>query len=619
VDYNKLYLEGFLYSIERILGIEFEYEFDRKKYEKIYNHLDLKPNFQSLFSNEWTYKLTELKNYGHLKPIKGQFQIDKNYIQEYKNQINIYLKESNLNKKLKQIYYFTYYKFFSIFDYMKIFGAISNSFSSLSDKAILLEGDINGIQKFIYNITNVEGFVKRLRGRSFFLSILPEIISKSILDSINYPVFNTIYVGGGKFQLLFNTNFLDKVIEKLNEINKIILEDFSGLIGLTFAYVEITLDDFKNYKQKSKELFQKLEREKFRKFYKILNNISLKIRSNDICPSCRIETKYYNDKFCDWCKKFEELGEKLLKGSFLVFSDNRGIGLKNVGYIDILENLENEPIDEDFYTLNILSEALLEHGFKFINFVQEIKPFNELVEGEGYKKLAYLKIDVNKLGFKFSQIDSFFEVSRLSRFIDLFFSMYLKFIFEKYRDYIYVVYSGGDDLFLVGRWDKVIELAIEINKEFKEWTLNDLSISASINLFDYNYPFKFAAEITSKNLDKVKEEGKEVFILNKFISFDELEDVYNDVKKKAEEYKGKISRSLIHRIYMILKRKYLFFPMFYYQIYRNISDDSVREDFKSKIIINKENMEIKKSSEIFLELLLMKTREVKRWMNSRKN
>jgi hypothetical protein len=155
MDRNKLYLEGFLYSIERILDIKFEDEFDRKRYEEIYNYLDLKPNFQSPFSNEYTYKLTELKNHKDLKPIKGQFQIDKNYIQEYKNQINIYLKEADLNKKLKRIYYFTYYKFFSIFDYMKIFGAISNSFLSLNDKAILLEGDINGIQKFIYNITNV--------------------------------------------------------------------------------------------------------------------------------------------------------------------------------------------------------------------------------------------------------------------------------------------------------------------------------------------------------------------------------------------------------------------------------------------------------------------------------
>ncbi len=607
MDYKKLYLEGFLYSIERILGIKFENEFDRKRYEEIYNCLDLNPNFQSPFSNEWTYKLTELKNFNDLKPIKGQFKIEKKYVEEYKEQVDKYLKEIDINKKLKNVYYFTYYKFFSIVDYMKIFGAISNSFLSLNDKAILLEGDINGIQKFIYNITNVEGFAKRLRGRSFFLSILPEMISKSILDKINYPIFNTIYVGGGKFQLLFNIKFLDKVIEKLNEINKIILESFSGRLGLTFAYVELILDDFKNYKQKSQELFQKLEREKFRKFYKILNSVSLKIKSNDICPSCRIETKHYNDEFCDWCKNFEELGEKLLKGYFLVFSNNRGIGLKNVGYIDILESPPNE---ENFYILNVLSEALFDYGFKFINFIQEIKPFNELVEGEGYKKLAYLKIDVNKLGFKFSQIDSFFEVSRLSRFIDLFFSMYLRFVFEKYKDNIYVVYSGGDDLFLVGRWDKIIELVIEINKEFKEWTINDLSISASINLFDYSYPIKFAAEITSKNLDRVKEEGKEVFIFSKFISFDELERVYNDAKNKSEEYKGKISRSLIHRIYIMLERKYLFFPMFYYQIYRNISDDFIRNDFESKII-DKQSMKIKESSEIFLELLLMKTREVK--------
>ncbi len=73
---------------------------------------------------------------------------------------------------------------------------------------LLYEAEISGIQKFIYKVSKIDvekkGFSvpKELRGRSFFVSILPELLSRYILNKLNYPITNILYSGGGKFQLL---------------------------------------------------------------------------------------------------------------------------------------------------------------------------------------------------------------------------------------------------------------------------------------------------------------------------------------------------------------------------------------------------------------------------------
>ncbi|MGL4483311.1 MAG: type III-A CRISPR-associated protein Cas10/Csm1, partial [Anaerovoracaceae bacterium] len=58
-----------------------------------------------------------------------------------------------------------------------------------------------------------------------------------------------------------------------------------------------------------------------------------------------------------------------------------------------------------------------------------------------------------------------------------------------------IVYSGGDDVFLIGAWNEVIEAAQDLQRSFSKFTENSLTISAGIGIFGASYPVsKMAAE-----------------------------------------------------------------------------------------------------------------------------
>ena len=42
---------------------------------------------------------------------------------------------------------------------------------------------------------------------------------------------------------------------------------------------------------------------------------------------------------------------------------------------------------------------------------------------------------------------------------------------------VHIVYSGGDDIFLVGAWDDLLEMSVDLRKAFRTYTNGQLSIS----------------------------------------------------------------------------------------------------------------------------------------------
>ena len=56
-----------------------------------------------------------------------------------------------------------------------------------------------------------------------------------------------------------------------------------------------------------------------------------------------------------------------------------------------------------------------------------------------------------------------------------------------------ICYSGGDDLFLVGAWDEVLELAIDIRRALEKFSQNTLTISGGIGMYVPGYPISAIA------------------------------------------------------------------------------------------------------------------------------
>ena len=149
----------------------------------------------------------------------------------------------------------------------------------------------------------------------------------------------------------------------------------------------------------------------------------------------------------------------------------------------------------------------------------------EKTAGGKYKGVplnAVLKGDVDSLGNIFSlglrygrdskQKPKGFSVTQyatLSAGIDWFFSAYLPKLIqsdERFRNRIYVVYAGGDDFCLIGPWNLMLDLAVELDKKFHAFCGQhpDLHFSAALRLVHGKAPIRFGVEKTDADLELAK-------------------------------------------------------------------------------------------------------------------
>lgn len=133
-----------------------------------------------------------------------------------------------------------------------------------------------------------------------------------------------------------------------------------------------------------------------------------------------------------------------------------------------------------------------------------------------FKRLAILRMDVDGLGSLFrygltddekpTELASFSAYATFSNLLDLFFSGYLNTLREKYKDDVNILYSGGDDVFALGYWEKIIAFADDVRSEFRKFAArDDITLSAGIELVGAKFPVAKGAEIAGEAEEKAKQ------------------------------------------------------------------------------------------------------------------
>lgn len=262
--------------------------------------------------------------------------------------------------------------------------------------------------------------------------------------------------------------------------------------------------------------------------------------------------KYNSDEeiACEFCLNLYKLGQDILTQDlvFVISEEKIDGGIKIFGKDKDLYMYAVNIEDIDMFKGKILriysKNNLLENDLAILLYLadysaknenDEVMTFDDLAKSsckidKGIKRLGVLRLDVDDLGIAFSsgfvsdkdKIEDNLRYATLSRYADLSkdISMFFKVAINKIcagdltggvdfeekafnifgiakapKRKVNIIYAGGDDLFLVGAWDEVLEVAIDINRAFKQFTNGKLTLSAGMAMFSPTYPISKMAEI----------------------------------------------------------------------------------------------------------------------------
>lgn len=192
--------------------------------------------------------------------------------------------------------------------------------------------------------------------------------------------------------------------------------------------------------------------------------------------------------------------------------------------------------------------------------------FDRLAEaGVGAQKLGILRMDIDNLGALFASgvknsQQTFSKYAALSRNLDYFFKGYINHIWEdnEFKHSTYIIYSGGDDLFVVGFWSTLIAFSKRIRNDFSKWVCHNdaLTLSGGVAIVPGKFPITKAAELSEieEKLAKSHEYGghvKNAFsVFHRPMNWDSEFSIVEDLKNELVELteKNRLPKGILHKL-----------------------------------------------------------------------
>ena len=472
----------------------------------------------------------------------------------------------------------------------------------------VLVGDVSGIQNFIYDGIKSEGAAKTLRGKSFFVKMISDAIALYIIKEFELSLTNIILTAGGKFYILLqNTEDSMKKIEEIKEkLNNYLYKEFFGQLFVNIVTLEANGNEIA---KKFTKILEKGNRElNWQKDKRFFNQI----RENPI-----FDVEYRDDGTTALDRlneKFKEMGGKIPKAKFIGIRYNHKVD--NNKTFEVIENMsiqffkskeeinasgKNEKID---LVISLNNVEIVENYPTIVRFISNYAPLKEnrdsLKNFEnisdsaiGNKKIAVYKADVDNLGMIFSiglkkkknvseeelekieesekkDYRSISRISTLSRNMEYFFSYWMNSIFKKGKveislddrikkeielSDIYVLYSGGDDLVIIGPWDKIIYVSYFIRKKFKEFVTENEEITLSGGIAVSHPKLRIINGID--NAGELEEKAKEIdkdknalTLFDRSFKWDEFEKIFEFAERLQKIYGNKEEGEMITQTFL---------------------------------------------------------------------
>ncbi|MFH1288170.1 MAG: type III-A CRISPR-associated protein Cas10/Csm1, partial [bacterium] len=333
-----------------------------------------------------------------------------------------------------------------------------------SDEFIFIGGDFSGIQNYIFDITNKGsgGASKRLRARSFFISLFSETTIHKILHALDLPLVCNIFSASGKFLLLAPN--VKEITERLEiakyeieyEIHKTFFNQFSFLLSWEVIKGFRKQFEMKNFFKVADDMFHSRETEKYRKLRSIMlkgtdkwNEDAFKASElynsysgNVDCKICGKGPAIHKNpdnlvlESCDICYRDEVIGQELPKANYIAFgksftkseeanknriilfqSENGDKSKKGSYFVELLRKYENSDEHYLVYRLNDTSDDYKTFIDKYYaNHIpinkDQVLTFEDIAQKSLWEKenktfgaelVGVLKADLDNLGLIFSK------------------------------------------------------------------------------------------------------------------------------------------------------------------------------------------------------------------------
>ncbi len=488
---------------------------------------------------------------------------------------------------------------------------------------ILVKGDLTGIQEYIYHdiqpkkAGGLGNLAKRLRARSIMVSLLADFVANVLLRELGLSSWHLLFAGAGHFNLLLPADKDVDLPPLVQGISASLRRQFGEQLELIIATEFCTREDLET---RARDCFSKInEKIEVAKKQQSVGSLSRffeektttqeekkkrmehEIVIGGAMPKQHYIVEIYSDQPLEWktgngdvvlAQMALERGgahtlmavtnlqpnDKNSAHQFLTKNKDAGIRLVMIYALKDTGFLSNTDLAADF-------DFPIGFGFRFLGKNAplkengDIKDFAELAgkdknnpKSDGFVRLGSLMLDVDDLGFIFGHGMHDANLARivtLSRELNYFFTIHFDLRAREHE--VYVVYSGGDDAFAVGKWDNLMKFAKVLQDDFMQFICfdtnknADVHFSAGIVMSNPHYPIGRFYQDTKDAQKKSKlVHGKNRITVFDYtmnwVSYADKYDLGNQFKvvlKEGETKSGrKFSSSFAYRIMQLVKGSY---------------------------------------------------------------
>lgn len=378
---------------------------------------------------------------------------------------------------------------------------------TLKGNLLFVGGDLSGIQKFIYNVSSKKAAVS-LKGRSEYLCLY----TKEVYDRLtNLPPVKSagvkeVYCSSGKFYFITSdtAEIREAITQCSREIESALWKEQHGQLAITICYVPFV------FAEDGKQVVMNEQSGTIGLLWKAITPLF----------AARKKQAFHHILTADYDKMFDVIPVG---------------GDVKVCAVTGIESANCEKIDTDLFVLPSVEEQI-KLGEELRN-KEHFKTFEDYAD-ETY--LGILRMDVDGLGARFIRgFKDLEEYTAFSQRMAIFFDKNVRTIQKKdyYRNDLNIIYAGGDDLFAVGRWDKIIEFAAEVRQQFMQHMHGEcVTISGGIAIVHPKFPIAKAAILSGEAEEKAKtynnSQKNAICFFNQCVSWDKE---YDEVLQMKNE------------------------------------------------------------------------------------